>query len=73
MPGSPSFKLCQANDDRAARSLRAQEKLMDIHVVVALVGAAVAALLVRGRRSSDEPDAVPVPVRADDEPRPTRS
>lgn len=46
---------------------------MDIHVVVALVGAAVAALLVRGRRSSDEPDAVPVPVRADDEPRPTRS
>ena len=56
MPGSPSYKLCQANDDRAARSLRAQEKLMDIHVVVALVGAAVAALLVRGRRSSDEPE-----------------
>jgi hypothetical protein len=46
---------------------------MDIHVVVALVGAAVAALLVRGRRSSHEPDAVPVPVRVDDEPRPTRS
>jgi hypothetical protein len=46
---------------------------MDIHVVVALVGAAVAALLVRGRRSSRDPDAVPVPVRVDDEPRISRT
>jgi hypothetical protein len=45
---------------------------MDIHVVVALVGAAVAALVVVGRRATREPDAVPVPVRVDDEPRTTR-
>jgi hypothetical protein len=72
MAGSPSCKLRRADHDWAARSLRTVENLMDIHVVVALVGAAVVALVAVGRRSTREPDAVPVPVRVDDEPRATR-
>jgi hypothetical protein len=72
MAGWPSCKLRQAEHDGTARSLRAVGKLMDIHVVVALVGAALAALVVVGRRSTREPDAVPLPVRVDDEPRTTR-
>ena len=39
---------------------------MDIHVVVALIGAVVVALLARGRGSQPEPQRVPVRVNDDE-------